>query len=249
MYEWLSANKLTVNNAKTEFILIASIQKLSQFTESPSLTINENAIEQVTSAKSLGVYVDHNINWKCHIENISKKIACAIGVIKRIRHLTPFNVLIKVYHSPIQPHFDYCSVVWGNCNKGLSETLQRLQNWASRILTSASYDSNLDDLFRALGWRRLYYQRLEQKSIIMYKTLHGLTPDYLRSRFVYRDNVSAYRLRNTENKLVLPQPRTDYLKRSFLHSGAQLWNSLPVDLRQPSSLTDFKSKLSRHSLT
>ena len=69
---------------------------------------------------------------------------------------------------------------------------------------SASYDSNLDDLFRALGWRRLYYQRLERKSILMYKTLHGMTPDYLRARFVHRDNVSAY-LRNTKNKLVLPQ--------------------------------------------
>ena len=80
---------------------------------------------------------------------------------------------------------------------------------------SASCDSNLDDLFRALEWRRLYYQRLEQKSILMYKTLHGMTPDYLRSRFVYRDNVSAYLLRNTENKLVLLQTRTDYLKRSF----------------------------------
>ena len=65
---------------------------------------------------------------------------------------------------------------------------------------------------------------------------------------VYRDNTSAYRLRNTENKLVLPQPRTDYLKRSFLYSGAHLWNDLPLDLRQASSLTDFKSKLSRHSL-
>ena len=202
-----------------------------------------------TSAKSLGVYVDQNINWECYIENISKKIACAIGAIKRIRHLTPFNVLIKVYNSLIQPHFDYnCNVVWGNCNKGLSEKLQRLQNRTARILMSASYDSNLDDLFRALGWRRLYYQRLEQKSILMYKTLHGMTPDYLRSRFVSRDNARAYRLRNTENKLVLPQPRTDYFKRSFLYSGAQLWNNLPVDLRQASSLTDFKSKLSRHSL-
>ena len=152
--------------------------------------------------------------------------------IKRIRHLTPFNVLVKVYNSLIQPHFDYCNVVWGK---------------KARILMSASYDSNLDDLFRALGWRRLYYQRLEQKSILMYKTLHGMTPDYLRSRFVYRDDVSAYRLRNTENKLVLPQPRTDCLKRSFLYSGAQLCNNLPVDLRQASSLTDFKSKLSRHS--
>ena len=167
--------------------------------------------------------------------------------LKRIRHLTPLNVLVNVYNSLIQPHFDYCNVVWGNCNKGLSEKLQRLQNRAARILMSASYDSNLDDLYRALGWRRLYYQRLEQKSILMYKTLHGMTPDYLRSRFVYRDNVSAYRLRNTEKKLVLPQPRTDYLKRSFLYSGAQLWNNLHVDLRQASSLTDFKSKLSRHS--
>ena len=218
-------------------MLIASRQKLSQFTGSPSLTINENAIEQVTSAKSLGVYVDQNINWECHIENISKKIACAISAIKRIRHLTPFNILIKVYNSLIQPQFDYCNVVWGSCNKGLSEKLQRLQNRAARTLMSASYDSNLDD-----------YQRLEQKSILMYKTLHGMTPDYLRSRFVYRDDVSAYRLRNTENKLVLPQPRTDYLKKTFSYSGAQLWNNLPIDLRQASSLADFKSKLSRHSL-
>ena len=63
MYEWLAANKLTLNMTKTEFTLIASRQKLSQFTESPSLTINENAMEHVTSAKSLGVYFDQNINW------------------------------------------------------------------------------------------------------------------------------------------------------------------------------------------
>jgi len=232
---------------KTAFTLIPSRQKLSQFMESSSLTINENAVEQVTSAKFLGVYVDQNTNWACHIEN-SLKVACAIGAMKRIRHLTPFSVLIKVYNRLVQPHFDYCNVVWGNCNKGLSEKLQRLQNRAARTLMSASYGSNLDDFFWALGWRRLYYQRLERKCVQMYKKLNGMTPDCLRSRFVYLDNVNVYRLRNTENKLVLPQPRTDYLKRSFSYSGAQLWNNLPVDLRQATSLTDFKSKLSRHSL-
>ena len=55
------------------------------------------------------------------------------------------------------------------------------------------------------------FQRLEQKSILMYKTLHGMTPDYLKSRFAYRDNVSAYRLRNIESKLIFPQPPTDLL--------------------------------------
>jgi len=94
-----------------EFMLIASRRKLSQFMKCPSLSINENAIEQVTSAKSLGVYVDQIINWECYIENISKKIGCAIGVIKRIRHLTPFDISMKVYNSLVRPHFDYCNVV------------------------------------------------------------------------------------------------------------------------------------------
>ena len=62
---------------KPEFMLIAS-----QSIESRSLTINGNAVEQVTSTKTVGVYVNQNINWECHIENISKKIACAIGAIK-----------------------------------------------------------------------------------------------------------------------------------------------------------------------
>ena len=82
----------------------------------------------------------------------------------------------------------------------------------------------------------------------MYKTLHGMTPDYLSSRFVYRDNASAYRLRNTENKLVLPQPRTDYLKRSFFVQRSSVEEQLTCRPKTGSSLTDFKSKLSRHSL-
>ena len=111
----------------------------------------ENVEAQVTFAKSLGIYLHENLSWDSHIENISKKIACAIGAIKWIRHLTSLNILLKVHNSLVQPHFEYCNVVWGNCNKGLSEKLRRLQNRAACTLMSASYDSNLDDLFRALG--------------------------------------------------------------------------------------------------
>ena len=118
-------------------------------------------MKQVSSVKSLGVHIDQNMSWECHIQNICKKIASALGAIKRIRHLIPFNILINVYDSPVQPHLNYCSVVWGYCGSGLSEKLQKLQNRAARILMYASFDSNIDELFRALGWRKLIYQRLE----------------------------------------------------------------------------------------
>ena len=57
------------------------------------------------------------------------------------------------YSSLVQPLIDYCNVVWGNCTERLliSEKLQRLKNRTARILMSATYDSNLEDVFRALG--------------------------------------------------------------------------------------------------
>ena len=37
-----------------------------------------------------------------------------------------------------------------------------------------------------------------------------------------------------------------YGRRSFAIAGPSFWNSLPVDLRRRSSLTQFKSKLMTH---
>ena len=33
-----------------------------------------------------------------------------------------------------------------------------------------------------------------------------------------------------KGQLLLPKPRTDYLKRSFSYSGVHLWNNLPEDV-------------------
>ena len=77
---------------KTELMLVASRQKLSTLSKTPSFSINEHPVLLVSSAKSLGVHIDQNLNWECHVESICKKIASALGAIKRIRHLIPFNV-------------------------------------------------------------------------------------------------------------------------------------------------------------
>ena len=52
---WLIANKLAPNMAKTEFMLIGSRQRLCTLTVSPRPSINDSPIEHVTTAQSLGV--------------------------------------------------------------------------------------------------------------------------------------------------------------------------------------------------
>ena len=72
------------------------------------------------------------------------------------------------------------------------------------------------------------------------------SPSYLQDMFVFRD--SSYNLRNLENKLLLPKPRTNYLKSSISYSGAVLWNSLPVEVRSAESLQIFKRKINEISI-
>ena len=80
---WLTANKLTLNSSKTEFMLIGSRQRLGTYDTSPKLIIDGDIIKQVSSVKSLGVHIDENLSWNMHIEKIAKKIASGIAAIKR----------------------------------------------------------------------------------------------------------------------------------------------------------------------
>ena len=55
VYNWLRANKLTLNITQTEFMFTGSRQRLSTVTVSPTLAINDFRVAEVATAKSLGV--------------------------------------------------------------------------------------------------------------------------------------------------------------------------------------------------
>ena len=160
---------------------------------------------------------------------------------KRSRSFVPFETLLCIYNALVQSHFDYCSVVGGNCNKSLSIKRQKLKNCAARILTSSSYDANVDDLFVRLGWQKLNLQRELKKAAMVYKSLNGLAPDYLKSMFTDLSAISAYSLRNCEVKLAVLLPRTYFLIKSFSYNVAVVRNSLSTNLRQAHTIASFKS--------
>ena len=121
----------------------------------------------------------------------------------------------------------------------------KLQNRAARVLTFSSYDANANRLIRQLDWKDLSTQLQIQKSIMVYKSLNGLVPEYLSSKFVKR-NETRYSLRDSVNKLFVPFPRTNFMKNSFSYSGAVLWNSLPCHVREAESLSQFKRLVNIH---
>ena len=138
------------------------------------------------------------------------------------------HTAIKICKGLIEPHFHYCSAVWDGLTQQLSEKLQKLQklqNRAIRVIAKSSYDTSPRFLLNSLAWDNLSVRRDKQKANLMYKCIKNLAPAYLCNLFDPR--TPNYYFRNAKKKLMLPKPRTDYLKHSFSYSSALLWNNLP----------------------
>lgn len=248
VHNWLIANKLTLNITKTEFMIIGSRQKLTAHGNEPiNIQINNEAIKRVNHSKSLGVTIDSHLTWAEHVREISKKIASAIGALKRVRPYISKRCALQIYKALILPHFDYCSSVWDGLNVTLSDKLQKLQNRAARAISQVGYDIRSCDILRELNWDTLAKRRKIQKSLLMFKILNRRAPSYLVDLVSsYKTN---YRLRDIDNKLSLPKPNTEYLKRSFSYSAAKVWNELPASIRSISSYQTFKKEIHSHQFS
>ena len=159
--EWLiNVNKLSLNVAKTEFMVIGSRQRLATFDDHEiNVFVGNDQIEsRVNSSKSLGLKIDENLTWKRHIDEISKKVSAAISALKRIGSYISQDTTARVYQGLIEPYFSYCAPVWDGIGSKLSDKLQKLQNRAARdgVITRSSYDASSSSVLEELGWNNLY---------------------------------------------------------------------------------------------
>ena len=69
LHQWLITNRLSLNVAKTEFMIVGSRQRLLVHNEHISIAMDGKPIKRVKEAKSLGVQIDEHHTWARHVEN------------------------------------------------------------------------------------------------------------------------------------------------------------------------------------
>ena len=118
IYQWLNTNKLSLNISKTKFIIFAPKNKK---VNNPLITINNLRINRVSDFNFLGVVVNEKLSWKSHINKVSIKIMKIIGLLHRIKHYVPCEILKLLYCSLVLPHSKY----------GILYEAQKLLNYLS----------------------------------------------------------------------------------------------------------------------
>ena len=93
--QWLKANKLTLNEGKTEFMIIGSRQRVPSFEQGPLIKLGDKVIKRVLHKKTLGVILDEQLKWDKHIEEQSKMISKSIALLRRAKPFLPRMLLRK----------------------------------------------------------------------------------------------------------------------------------------------------------
>ena len=130
--QWVNCNGLKLNLTKTNFMIFSRNRTVNSHTF--SLTINNTLLKRTPSARFLGVLVDEKLTWNSHIIAIRRKMSRYIGILYKLKSILPLAARLLIYHSLIQSHVNYCSLVWGFACKSNIETIFRAQKKGLRAV-------------------------------------------------------------------------------------------------------------------
>ncbi len=193
--EYFNINRLSLNVPKCEFMLIGRYQSLTKMPEM-SIHINNEPLHKVTISKYLWMFIDSNLKWDDHINNMIPKISTKIGILRSLRNIVSTDSLIHMSSAIVQPHLDYEDAVYDSNSQTSKYRLQKLQTRAAKLITGSGPHTSRNLMFNKLKWLSLQQRRDFHKCILVYKCRMGLAPQYLCDMFAAYNSNHSYNTRN-----------------------------------------------------
>ena len=250
LYDWLCANRLSLNVDKTEFIIFRPPRVRSQYRV--VLELNKKKIFESTKIKYLGLLLDSRLTFKAHISELSKKLSRAVGMLYKIRDYSPKTVLRSLYFSLFNSHLTYGLSVWGKADKFLIDKIDKLQKKAIRAITFSKYSAHAAPLLKELKILTLHDLTNLQISSLMWDLDKDLLPSSLSSYFSKRNIVHNHDTRHASSgKLCIKKTNTiKYGTNSFQVQGALILNKLKDTEFYISAISkkQFLNRLKEHLL-
>ena len=234
---------LKLNDSKTELLVVSSVANSSAVQEGILVKIGDEVIHPVAAARNIGAFLDSHLSMSAHIDAICRSCYMCLRHISQIRPFLSEETAERIIHAYISSKLDnFNSLLYGLPNTCLHK-LQLIQNTAARIIKLAKKSDHITPLLYSLHWLPVK-ERIEYKILLLtFKSLNNLAPAYISELLQpYQPSRSL----RSSGQFLLQQPKSRtkrYGDRAFSTCAPQLWNSLPVDVRQITSLSQFKKAI------
>ena len=240
--KWCDANKITINIKKTNFMIIQPRRKVVN--TDGSVELKGCTLNKVDTTPYVGIHIDKYLLWNEHIDKTAAVLRRKVGLIYRLRHLIPQNVLLLLYNAFIQPHVSYGLEVWGCAHISYLNKIFIIQKMAVRAITSSKFGAHSGPLFKKLSVLDVFKLHKFLITTFVYKLIHQILPHSISDYCRFFEHNYGTRQKDTKI-LVLPKVNTEQGKRSMTFCGSIMWNSLPEDVKCKPSVNSFQKALKK----
>uniref|UniRef100_A0A3B1JNM0 Reverse transcriptase domain-containing protein n=1 Tax=Astyanax mexicanus TaxID=7994 RepID=A0A3B1JNM0_ASTMX len=238
---WMTHNFLLLNSDKTEVLLLGP--NIDKNINVNTVDIDGHLIIPGKTVRNLGVIFDPILSFDAHICSIVKIAFFHLRNIAKIRSILSLDDAEKLVHAFITSRLDYCNALLAGSPHKLLHKLQLVQNAAARVLTRARKFDHITPILSSLHWLPVRFCIDYKILLLTYKSLNGLAPHYLQELLTPYNPPRSLRSQDA-GLLLVPRIRKNYAGgRAFFYKAPQLWNSLPINIRDSDTLSIFKSRL------
>jgi hypothetical protein len=213
------------------------------------IKVDDKILTSVKYTKYLGVLIDSELTWKDHIDHLYKNLLKFVGIFYRLRYTLNREVLKMIYFAFIHSQVLYGIEVYANTCKSNLNKLIVLNNKLLRVAQNCSIKTRLAALYNS--YCILPVPLLHQYRLLLFvrKCLFSihLLPNIFRQYFMHNSSIHQYTTRSSSN-LHLYRVKSSLGLRNTRFKASQLWNELPLNLKETTSHSIFKRKLMHHLL-
>ncbi len=182
-------------------------------------------IFESSKIKYLGVILDSRLTWRHHINELSKKLNRAVGLLYKIRQFCTKEVLRSLYFSLFGSHLGYCIAVGGKSDNIYLEKWTHIQKRIARAITFSDFYAPSKPLLKTLCILSVPDLYNYQIASLMWDYDHGQLPLSLSGFFKKRADVHSLTLRNVNGNLYTSFRRnTKHGTNCFSHEGSLALN-------------------------
>ena len=92
------------------------------------IKIGDESIQENKEIKFLGVIIDNKLNFSPHFNKVYDKVKKGLNGLIMVKNQLSQTAKLKVYHSLIHSHLDYCAMIWiANITKKQLKMLKVIQ--------------------------------------------------------------------------------------------------------------------------
>ena len=117
-----------------KLIIVIFQSPRKQITKKMNFRLSSHKIRQKICSKYISRFLtDKHSLFKDHISFLSQKLNKANGILAKLRHHLPSDILKTICYSLFDIHLRYACQLWGQSNSDILVMVQRAQNKAVRI--------------------------------------------------------------------------------------------------------------------